>query len=655
MTTSLLDHLRSSLLVADGASGTMLYARGVPIEVCFDEINQSRPDLIRRIHEEYVDAGAGLIEANTFGANALSLSKYNLEDQAESLNARGVEIARAAARSRAYVAGAVGPARGLPHLEYTEVDYDRVYREQISALAGGGADAIILETFLRLDELTGALAVCRDVCDLPVICQLAVDQSGQTDDGYGVANAFDQLRAAGADVVGVNCRSGPKGLLDALAPVPLEDGIILSAFPNAGSPVYVDGRFIYEATPEYFATSALRLRDQGVRLIGGGCGTMPDHVRAMAQALEGREIVTRKKVVPVAVRAPASKASTASTAPSGHPARPARPGRPGHPGRPGRPGRSALPGRPPGKPPAAEPSIVHLVRKRVTVIVELDPPRDLDHEPIVRGARALKAAGADALTMADNSLAVTRISNMAVGQIVKEEAGIRPLLHITCRDRNLASLQSQVLGLHALGIDHVLAVTGDPVKFGDQPGASNVYDVSSFELIRLIKQMNEGVGFSGRPLNGKTSFTVAAAFDPNGPNLDRRIRRLERKVEAGADLIMTQPLFDRRQARALYEATRDAGVPILPGVMPLVSEGNTEFLHNEVPGFVVTDDVRARMARTGRGRKARREGIAIAREIIESVLTYFNGLYLITPFNRYPMTVELTEFALQGVERTGSR
>ena len=627
MNTTLLDHLRSSMLVADGASGTMLYARGVPMEVCFDEINLSRPDLIRKIHEEYVDAGARLIETNTFGANALSLSKYNLEDQAETMNARGVEIARQAVGTRAYVAGAVGPARGLPHREYTEADHRRVYTEQIAALAGGGADAIILETFLRLDELKRALAVCREVCGLPAICQLAVDQYGQTDDGFGVAEAFDQLRAAGADVVGVNCRSGPKGLLDALAPVPLSEGLVLSAFPNAGSPVYVDGRFIYEATPEYFATSALRLRDQGVRLIGGCCGTMPDHVRAMARALEGREIVTRKKVVPVEVRVPARPA---------HPALPARPARPA---------RSAP------APPAALPSIVDLVRERVTVIVELDPPRDMDHGPIVRGAKALREAGADALTMADNSLAVTRISNMAVGQIVKEEAGIRPLLHITCRDRNLASLQSHVLGLHALGIDHVLAVTGDPVKFGDQPGASNVYDVSSFELIRLIKQMNEGVGFSGRTLNGRTAFTVAAAFDPNGPNLDRRIRRLERKVEAGADLIMTQPLFDRRQARQLYEATRDVGVPILPGVMPLVSDGNTEFLHNEVPGFVVPDDVRARMARAGRGRKARREGVAIARELIESVLTHFNGLYLITPFNRYPMTVELTEFALQATSR----
>ena len=619
MSTSLLDHLHSSLLVADGASGTMLYARGVPMEVCFDEINQSQPDLIRQIHEEYVDAGARLIETNTFGANALSLSKYNLEGQAETLNARGVEIARKAAGSRAYVAGAVGPARGLPEQEYTEADYRRVYREQISAIAEGGADAVILETFLRLDELQGALATCREVCDLPVICQLAVDQYGQTDDGFGVVEAFDQLRAAGADVVGVNCRSGPKGLLDALAPVPLAENLILSAFPNAGSPVYVDGRFIYEATPEYFASSALRLRDQGVRLIGGCCGTMPEHVCAMAQALEGREVVTRKKVVPVEVQSPTRTV------------------------------------RPVQKPPAAEPTIVELVRKRVTVIVELDPPRDLDHEPIVRGAKALKAAGADALTMADNSLAVTRISNMAVGQIVKEEAGIRPLLHITCRDRNLASLQSQVLGLHALGIDHVLAVTGDPVKFGDQPGASNVYDVSSFELIRLIKRMNEGVGFSGRTLNGKTGFTVAAAFDPNGPNLERRIRRLERKIEAGADMIMTQPLFDRRQARALHEATQNTSVPILPGVMPLVSDGNTEFLHNEVPGFVVPDEIRARMTRAGRGRKARREGISIAREIIESVLTYFNGLYLITPFNRYPMTVELTKYALQTAPRIDSQ
>ena len=631
MDKSLLDHLRSFLLVADGAIGTMLYARGVPLEVCFDETNLSRPDLVRSIHEEYVDAGAGLIETNTFGANAVSLSKYNLEDQAESMNARGVEIAREAAGSRAYVAGAVGSARGLPQREYTEADRDRAHREQAAALAGGGADAVILETFLRLDELKRALASCRAVCDLPAICQIAVDEFGMTDDGFGVAEAFEQLRASGADVVGVNCRSGPKGLLDALAPVPLSEGLVISAFPNAGSPVYVDGRFIYEATPEYFATSALRLRDQGVRLIGGCCGTMPDHVRAMAQALDGLEIVTRKKVVPVEVRPPA------------------------RPVRPPRPARAPRADRPAPVIPLVEPSIVEKVRERVTVIVELDPPRDLDHTPIVRGARALKAAGADALTMADNSLAVTRISNMAVGQIVKEEAGIRPLLHITCRDRNLASLQSQVLGLHALGIDHVLAVTGDPVKFGDQPGASNVYDVSSFELIRLIKQMNEGVGFSGRPLNGKTGFTVAAAFDPNGPNLERRIKRLERKVEAGADLIMTQPLFDLRQAKALHAATRDVGVPIFPGVMPLVSEGNTEFLHNEVPGFVVPDAVRARMARAGRGRKARREGIAIAREIIESVLPYFNGLYLITPFNRYPMTVELTEFALQSVKRTESR
>jgi homocysteine S-methyltransferase len=390
--------------------------------------------------------------------------------------------------------------------------------------------------------------------------------------------------------------------------VPLEEGLILSAFPNAGSPVYIDGRFFYAATPEYFSGSAIRLRDQGVRLIGGCCGTTPEHIRSIAQALKDQQAATSKKVVRIEVSRPTVQAAQLPT------------------------------------PPQA-PTIVELVRQRVTTIVELDPPRNLDFSAIVRGAQALKDAGADAITMADNSLAVTRISNMAIGQIVKQEVGLRPFLHISCRDSNLVGMQSHLLGLHALGIDHVLAVTGDPVKFGDQPGAGNVYDISSFELIRLIKQMNEGLAFSGRPLGGKTNFTVAAAFDPNGDYLDRRIKRLEKKIDAGADMIMTQPIFDPRQAKQLYAATKHLDFPIFLGVMPLVSTGNTEFLHNEVPGFVVTDDARARMARFGRGKKARREGIAIAREIMDAVLEYFNGLYLITAFNRYPMTVELTRHA----------
>lgn len=611
MKNTLLEHIQSSLLVGDGAIGTMLYAGGIQLGGCYDEINRTQPDLVRTIHEEYVHAGAQLLETNTFGANRYSLGKHNLESHVEEINRAGVELARQAAGDRAYVAGAVGPARGVLHQELSAADYAEAYTEQIAALAAAGPDAIILETFLQLQDLQMALEACRSVCDLPIICQLAVDQYGRTDDAFHVADAFRQLRKKGADVVGINCRSGPKGLLDALATVPLEEGLLLSAFPNAGSPVYVDGRFIYAATPEYFSGSAIRLRDQGVRLIGGCCGTTPEHIRSISRALEGQEVVTRKEVVTIEVE--------------------------------------EIPEKPEETAAVQEPTIVDLVRQRVTTIVELDPPRNLDLGTIVRGARALKDAGADAITMADNSLAVTRISNMAVGTVVKQETGLRPLLHITCRDRNLGGMQSHLLGLHALGIDHVLAVTGDPVKFGDQPGASNVYDISSFELIRLIKKMNEGLAFSGRPLDGRTNFTIAAAFDPNSDHLDRRIKRLEKKIEAGADMIMTQPIFDPRQPKQLYKAVKHLDFPIFLGIMPLVSAANTEFLHNEVPGFAVTDDARARMARYGRGKKARREGVAIAREIMDAVLEYFNGIYLITAFNRYPMTVELTKYAMEGV------
>ena len=611
MKPSLMEHLNQSLLVADGAMGTMLYASGVSLGVCYDELNRSLPNLIKLIHEEYVQAGARLLETNTFGANRISLAKHNLEHAVSELNRYGVEIARGAANDKAYIAGAVGPVRVQAHTEVSQEEIAQAYREQITALAEAGPDAILLETFLRLDDLLAALKASKTIADLPVICQLAVDPYGHTDDGVAVLDAFLLLRSQGADVVGLNCRSGPKGIIDALSVVPLDEGLILSAFPNAGSSVYVDGRFIYAAEPAYFAESALRLRDQGVRLVGGCCGTTPDHIRAIAEALEGQSIAVTKVVTRVDLRV-------------------------------------AVEPQPVESPEPAEPTIVDLVRQRVTVIVELDPPREMDYEPIMKGARALKAVGADALTMADNSLAVTRISNMAMGHIVRQETGIRPFLHISCRDRNLVGLQSHLLGFHALGIDHVLAVTGDPVKFGDQPGASNVYDVSSFDLIRLIKQMNTGLGFSGRDLGGKTNFTVAAAFDPNGDNLDRRIRRLEKKIEAGADMVMTQPIFDPRQAKQIHEATRHLDFPIFIGIWPLVSSGNAEFLHNEVPGFRIPDEARARMARVGRGPKARQEGVSIAKEVVEAVLSYFNGIYLMTPFTNYGMTVELTACAFAG-------
>jgi homocysteine S-methyltransferase len=611
MKPTLIEHLQKHPLVGDGAMGTMLYASGIPLGVCYDEVNRSQPNLVRLIHEEYVEAGARLLETNTFGANRISLSKHQLEHHVEELNRYGVELARQAAGADVFVAGAVGPVHPPAHLEVETADIHTAYEEQLAALAAAHPDAIILETFLKLSDLSLALKACKMVCDLPVICQLALDHYGRTDDGVELIEAFRLLRAQGADVVGVNCRSGPHGMIEALSRIPLDDSLLLSAFPNAGSPIYVDGRFIYAATPQYFSESATRLLEQGVRLIGGCCGTTPEHIRAIARTLEGQSVVTSKKVVAIEIQEP--RVSELEQ-----------------------------------KVESKEPTIADLSRMRTTIIVELDPPRDMNYEPIFEGADALKKAGADALTMADNSLAVTRISNMAMGHLVKQRVGIRPFLHISCRDRNMVGLQSHLLGLHSLDIDHVLAVTGDPVKFGDQPGASNVYDVSSFELIRLIKQMNTGYGFSGRELNGRTHFTVATAFDPNTDHLDRRIRRLEKKIEAGADMAMTQPIFDPRQVRQIYEAVRDFDFPMFIGVWPLVSSGNAEFLHNEVPGFRIPDETRSRMAKVGRGKKAREEGVRIAREISDAILEYFNGLYLMTPFTSYSMTVELTEYALKG-------
>ena len=431
MDEPILDHLRHALLVGDGAMGTMLYARGISLGVSYDELNLSRPNIVCSIHEEYVAAGAGLIESNTFGANRVALTRHHLEDHVAEINRLGVALARQAAGNSAYVAGAIGPIYGDKLEEITEENLISAYKEQITALHDARPDAIIFETFLTLNSLSVALRNCRSLTDLPLICQLALDEYGRTRDGVDVTQAFHQLYDLGANVVGANCRSGPRGLIGALEQVPLS-GLILSAFPNAGSPDYVDGRFMYQASPGYFAESAIRLRDQGVRLIGGCCGTTPDHILAVAQALEGRDVVTKKRPR-VVVREPQTEAQPLTEKP-------------------------------------AEPTVIDLVKRSVTVIVELDPPRDLRYKKTIDGSAALKEAGADAVTMADNSLAETRISNMAIGHIVKQKVGIRPFLHVTCRDRNMVGMQSHLLGLHALGIDHVLAV--GPAMYTIHPPSS---------------------------------------------------------------------------------------------------------------------------------------------------------------------------------------
>ncbi len=602
MTTNipLLDHLRTNLLVADGAMGTMIYGHGIPLSQSFDQLNLTQPDLIRNIHRAYVEAGAQAIETNSFTANRHRLARFGFEKNVREINRAAVQLAKEAAAGKAYVLASIGPLRDRAGEEMTAADYREVFAEQISALAEGGPDALIFETFTYFSDLELAVEQARRLTSLPIIAQMVADEEGITRDSRHLSFVFRQLRELGAHVVGINCAKGPTGVLAALREVPLEEGMLLSAFPNAGLPAFVDGRYIYLSTPEYFADSALKLREQGVRLIGGCCGTTPEHIRAMAHALRGLQPITAKTV-------------TVRPAPVA-----------------------------PQLAPIATPDFLQKVEKQPTIIVELDPPRDLNIEPILHGARELKRAGIDALTMADSSLGITRMSNMALGHLAQEKTGLPMIIHLACRDRNLVGLQAELMGLHALGLHTVLALTGDPAKFGDQPGATSVYDLNSFGLIEMIKRMNQGISFSGRPLKQGTSFVIGAAFNPNVDRIETQVRRLQRKVEAGADFVMTQPLFDWRKAKEVYEATREFGLPIFVGIMPLTSGRNADFLHNEVPGIQIPEKVRQRLYRF-EGDRARREGVTIAAEVLESALDYFNGIYLITPFVRYEMCVELTE------------
>ena len=611
-------------LVGDGAMATYLYQLGLPVGVSFEEFNLLKPDVIADVHRQYAAAGAEIIETNTYSAQQNKLARYGLEHKVEEINAAGVALARRAVGDNVYVVGSIGAVRGGAGKNIRTAVVKRDFEEQIGVLLGSGVDGLLLETFFDLEEMSLAVSLIRKKSDIRVICQFAVEDPERTRDGIPLAEAFRRLKGEGADVIGFNCRSGPAGILRALETIPPDLSLPLSVFPNAGIPDYVDGQVVYSATPEYFGLSARKFADAGAKLIGGCCGTTPEHIAEIAKALRGYSPAAH-----AAVPAPAeSQASVIEAA--------------------------SAPAEPPQD---AEPSIVDLVRERHTIIVELDPPRDLDIARFMTGAQALKDAKADALTMADNSLAVTRMSNLALAALLKERVGIRPLAHIACRDRNLIGTQSHMMGFDALGIDHVLAVTGDPAKFGDLPGSSSVYDLTSFEIIRMIKQLNEGIAFSGKPLKQKAKFVVGAAFNPNVKHLDKAVQRLERKISAGADYIMTQPVYDPELIERIAESTKHLNVPIFLGIFPLASGRNAEYLHNEVPGIQLSDAVRQRMSGL-EGAAGRAEGVKIAEELLDVAMAHFNGIYLMTPFMAYDMTVSLTEYvrsASPSLNRTPSK
>lgn len=598
---ALLEELNKRILIGDGAMGTLLYSHG--IDRCFEELNLTHPDEIHQVHKAYIDAGADIIQTNTYGANYLKLSRYGLEDQVKKINSKAVKIAKKAAQDKAFVVGTIGGIHGTGITTELTEEIKRSFREQLYCLLLEGVDGLLLETYYDLDELKTVLQIAREETDLPIITNVSMHEAGVLESGISLTDALSELEQLGADVVGVNCRLGPYHIHQALESVPLPKKAFLSAYPNASLPEYSDGKLLYNTEPEYFERYAKYFRDEGVRLMGGCCGTTPEHIRAMVKGIQNLEPITKKQIkVPDRI-----EISTPNI--------------------------------------QEEKTVFEEVRDSRAIIVELDTPKHLNTEKFFEGAKALKDAGVNALTLADNSLASPRICNLSMASIVKNTIGLNSVVHLTCRDRNLIGLQSHLMGLHTLGFRDILAITGDPTKIGDFPGATSVFDVTSFELIKLIKQFNEGMSFSGKSLQQKTDFKIATALNPNVRNVSRVVERVEKKLSFGADYIITQPIFSKEKIVELGELTKHIQAPIFLGIMPLVSSRNAEYLHNEVPGIKLSDEVRSRMAATENNPQLAAEvGLKIAKELIDVAMEYFNGIYLITPFIRYDLTVELTKY-----------
>jgi homocysteine S-methyltransferase len=597
----LLERLRHGpVIVGDGGMGTQLHHRGAPPDAVFEYLNLIDPELVGRVHADYAAAGAELLETNTFGANALRLAAFGLQHKVVAINRAGARLAREAAGPERFVAGSVGPLLA-PRGTDQELDADQrqvLFLEQMRALAEGGVDCFLLETFPGLDELRLALAVAREL-GLPAIAQLAFVEGGFTGDGLSVEEAVRLLAAKSPAALGANCGAGPRELLLVMRRMASVTDLPLSAFPNSGFPERVDGRTLYLATPDYFATLGRDMADAGAGLIGGCCGTGPEHVRALAAMLRDRR--------------PGSRGRVAVVEPETRP-RPITRG---------------------------ERHFLDAWGTRPVITVELDVPKGLAIDATLARGRALAQAGVDAINLAENPLARIRMSNLALAARLQDETGIEAIPHITGRDRNLLGLHSALLGAHLLGIRSVLAVTGDPVAVGGETGASNVFDLNSVGLLKLLDALNHGRNLYGAELGGTTRFLAGCAFNPNVADLAGQLRKLEKKLAAGASFVQTQPVFDPLLLARLLAATRSLGVPVLVGLMPLVGERNAEFLHNEVPGIILPDEVRNRMRGTS-GAEGVRTGMAICGELLsEGKRLGVGGYYLIPPFGRVELALEL--------------
>ena len=596
----------------DGAMGTMLYQKGIFINRCYDELNLREPELVKDVHRAYVRAGAELIETNTFGANRFKLAQFGLEERVREINARAAELAREAAGGRALVGGAIGPL-GIRIEPYgpTSLDEARAaFREQAEGLAEGGVAFFVLETFSDLMEIHQALLAVREVGDFPVVAQMTVQETGATAYGTAPEVCAARLDAWGADVIGLNCSVGPHGILTALEAMASATQKKLSAQPNAGLPREVHGRQIYMASPEYFGKYAQRLIRAGAKLIGGCCGTTPEHIRRMADAVHA--LAPRRVIVRAAMPEPEAAPQVQTT-------------------------------------PLAERSNWgrKLAAGELVTSVEIVPPRGTDPAKMLAGVRLLKRAGIDAVNVPDGPRAQMRMGALATSVLVEQKVGIEAVVHYCCRDRNLLGMLSDLLGAHALGLRNLLLITGDPPKMGPYPEATAVFDIDSIGLTNLVRRLNQGLDPGGNAIGEPTSFVIGVGANPAAMDRDYELNRFYWKVEAGAEFAITQPVFDPDQLLAFIEElkTRGIWIPIVAGIWPLVSARNAEFLANEVPGVVVPQEIVERMRRASeKGRDAAlEEGILIAREMFEHVRPHVQGIQVSAPFGRIPLALRVFE------------
>ncbi len=598
----LLKALQNNVLVADGAMGTILYSEG--LDTCPEAYNLTHPEKVEHIHRSYIEAGADVIQTNTYGANFEKLKPFGLEHKVKAIHQAAVAIAKRAARPDTFILGTVGGFRGVKQGELSLSAIQYHTEIQVDTLIESGVDGLLFETYYDLTELIRVITQTRQNYNIPIIAQLTASNTNYLRDGTEINDALQQIVAAGANVVGLNCHHGPHHMKHSFSHIALPKKAYLSCYPNASLLDLDQHTFKYSDNAQYFGNTAQQLIQEGVRLIGGCCGTTPEHIRHIKSAVKGLKPIQNKKVIPID-----KKRETLTQ------------------------NQHQL-------------NLADRVRQKPTIIVELDTPKHLDTTKFFNNVKALDEANIDAVTLADNSLATVRISNIAAASLIKQRFDIEPLVHITCRDRNLIGLQSHLLGLSLLGIHEILAITGDPSKIGHLPGATNVYDVNSKGLTELALKFNKGINTDGDALKTTTQFNIAGGFDPHVRNIKAAVRKMETKIESGMSYFITQPVFSKEKIIEIYEATKHLNVPIFIGVMPITSYNNALFLHNEVPGIKMSEEILEQFKAVAGDKEATYQlSISLCKSLIDTVHTYFNGLYLITPFERVDYSLELAAYS----------